>query len=145
MFNRFARMVSAVTLITFLSGCAATEDGRKTQAQGTAIGAAGGAALGVGRIKPFLPAAVLVLDAADADYELLALGHLDPGQPLLGQQHGVEIVEQRFEQFAELLVAHLDAPNMGMLAEVHSFRKRKPLTCRRSSTPQRTIMTRPRR
>ena len=46
MFNRFARMVSAVTLITFLSGCAATEDGRKTQAQGTAIGAAGGAALG---------------------------------------------------------------------------------------------------
>ena len=44
--RRFAKITSFLTLVAFLSGCAETADGRKTQAQGTAIGAVGGAALG---------------------------------------------------------------------------------------------------
>jgi hypothetical protein len=44
--RNFAQIISAVTFLAFLSGCAQTPDARKTQAQGTAIGAIGGAALG---------------------------------------------------------------------------------------------------
>jgi hypothetical protein len=40
------RSISAIMAMVMAAGCAATPDGRKTQAQGTAIGAVGGALLG---------------------------------------------------------------------------------------------------
>ena len=45
-FRRYASIISLITLVSFFTGCAQTADGRKTQAQGTAMGAVGGAALG---------------------------------------------------------------------------------------------------
>ena len=45
-FREFAKIISAITLMAFLASCAQSADGRNTQAQGTAIGAVGGAALG---------------------------------------------------------------------------------------------------
>jgi hypothetical protein len=44
--REFTKIVSLITLIAFFTGCAETQEGRTTQAQGTALGAVGGAALG---------------------------------------------------------------------------------------------------
>ncbi len=42
----FTKVVSLITVIALISGCASTPDAQQTQAQGTALGAIGGAALG---------------------------------------------------------------------------------------------------
>lgn len=44
--QKFLSVISAIMFMVMLSGCAATADGRKTQAQGTAIGAGLGAVAG---------------------------------------------------------------------------------------------------
>ena len=44
--RNWSAAIAAITALTFLPGCAATDDGRTTQAQGTGIGAAIGAGLG---------------------------------------------------------------------------------------------------
>lgn len=44
--RKWSPMIAAVTMLAFLVGCAETQDGRTTQAQGTGIGAVLGAGLG---------------------------------------------------------------------------------------------------
>ena len=46
--RRWAFFISALVMVAMLAGCAETQEGRKTQAQGTGLGALLGAAVGAG-------------------------------------------------------------------------------------------------